>query len=430
EELVIFDAVGELAADAAIGADAVHFAVGLAGEDVILVHHGRRHQRPGRTGLHAFAAGDAGRSAHRVVEIEHDLGVVTTPGHADDVVDLHLAAGADAEVAVNAGIEVDRHGGMAAVGRRAPVAREPSALDVLPLDDPPERGIGIVRKLLAGLIGEQELGHHAASGLGAVGLRLHLHAGRRHADAACRQHALAFDFDHADAAVAVRPIAGFGRVAQMRQLDAEAARAAEDRLVRADVNLAFVDEKSIGFSVGAHGFTQVLCRLSYKRHVPHARRRNSPGEGLVALQQGAQARPAFMRTALPHDQFPSRVSRSSGKYFSTHRSGLGAAWPRPQIDASRIASDSSLSSAWFQGPLAISFTAFSVPTRQGVHWPQLSSSKNRIRLSATAFMSSRSDRITTACDPTKQPYFSSVPKSSGRSAIDAGRMPPDAPPGR
>jgi hypothetical protein len=75
-------------------------------------------------------------------------------------------------------------------------------------------------------------------------------------------------------------------------------------------------------------------------------------------------------------------------------------------------------------------TAFSVPARQGVHWPQLSSSKKRIRLSATAFMSSLSDRMTTAWEPTKQPYFSSVPKSSGSSAIEAGRMPPEAPPGR
>ncbi len=47
-----------------------------------------------------------------------------------------------------------------------------------------------------------------------------------------------------------------------------------------------------------------------------------------------------------------------------------------------------------------------------------------------ALISSRSDRITTACDPTKQPYGSSVPKSRGRSAIAAGRMPPEAPPGR
>ena len=81
-------------------------------------------------------------------------------------------------------------------------------------------------------------------------------------------------------------------------------------------------------------------------------------------------------------------------------------------------------------PLAISATAFSVPTRHGVHWPQLSSSKKRMRLRATSFMSSLSERMTTAWLPTKHPCFSSWPKSSGISAIAAGRMPPDAPPGR
>src|SRR5205085_1351950 len=54
---------------------------------------------------------------------------------------------------------------------------------------------------------------------------------------------LALDLDHADAAVAVRPVAGLGRVAQVRQLDVEAARGAKDGLVRADVDLAVVDEK-------------------------------------------------------------------------------------------------------------------------------------------------------------------------------------------
>src|SRR6266849_4346780 len=97
-----------------------------------------------------------------------------------------------------------------------------------------------------------------------------------------------------------------------------------------------------------------------------------------------------------HDQSFKGFVSSSGKYLNTESSGLGAACPRPQ----------------------------------GVHWPQLSSSKKRIRLSATAFISSLSERITTACDPTKQPYFSRVPKSSGRSAIAAGRIPPEAPPGR
>src|SRR5713101_1529600 len=131
----------------------------------------------------------------------------------------------------------------------------------------------------------------------------------------------------------------------------------------------------------------------------------------------------------PH-HVPSGFAKSSRKYLSTHASGLGAAWPRPQIEASRMASERSPSSASSHGPFAISFTAFSVPTRHGVHWPQLSSSKKRIRLSATAFISSWSERTTTACDPTKQPYCSSVPKSSGRSAIAAGRIPPEAPPGR
>src|SRR3954471_22093329 len=131
-----------------------------------------------------------------------------------------------------------------------------------------------------------------------------------------------------------------------------------------------------------------------------------------------------------HHQLPSGLLSSSGKYFSTLSSGLGAAWPSPQIEASRIASDNSVNNALSHGPVAISLTAFSLPTRQGVHWPQLSSSKKRSRLSATAFISSLSERITTACDPTKQPYFSSVPKSRGTAAIVFGRIPPEAPPGR
>src|SRR5439155_6844161 len=107
----------------------------------------------------------------------------------------------------------------------------------------------------------------------------------------------------------------------------------------------------------------------------------------------------------PH-HLPRGFARSSRKYLNTHISGFGAAWPSPQIEASRIAAESSVNNASSHGPVAISLTAFSVPARQGVHWPQLSSSKKRIKLSATAFISSASDRMTTACEPTKQPYFS------------------------
>src|SRR6266576_1801643 len=121
---------------------------------------------------------------------------------------------------------------------------------------------------------------------------------------------------------------------------------------------------------------------------------------------------------------------SSGKYLITDVSGFEAAWPSPQIDASRIAWLNSSSSSRFQTGRSINSAAFCVPTRHGVHWPQLSSSKKRIRFSAAPFTLSCSDRMMIAAEPMKQPYFSSAPKSSGMSSIEAGRMPPDAPPGR
>ncbi len=68
-DAVVLDVVGELAADAAVRADRVA-PVLSAGDQIRVV---RRRQRAGRAGLHAFAAGDAGRLAHRIVEVEHDL---------------------------------------------------------------------------------------------------------------------------------------------------------------------------------------------------------------------------------------------------------------------------------------------------------------------------------------------------------------------
>src|SRR5262249_40629312 len=75
---------------------------------------------------------------------------------------------------------------------------------------------------------------------------LHLHARRRRAQAACRQHPLAFDLDHADAAIAVGAIAGRRRVAKMRQLDAEPGCGAENRLAGTDIDLAPVDAECVG----------------------------------------------------------------------------------------------------------------------------------------------------------------------------------------
>src|SRR5260370_9483941 len=123
-------------------------------------------------------------------------------------------------------------------------------------------------------------------------------------------------------------------------------------------------------------------------------------------------------------------TNSSGKYLITDVSGFEAAWPRPQIDASRIAWLNSSSNSRSQTGFSIKIAAFWVPTRQGVHWPHLSSPKKRIRFSAAPFTLSCSDRMMTAAEPIKQPYFSSVPKSSGMLSINAGRMPPERPPGR
>ena len=118
EDLVVLDVVGELAPDAAVRAHRVDRLLGTTLRDLA-----RGHQRAGRTRLDAFAAGHAGRVAHRVVEVEHDLRVTAAKGVADDVVDLFLAAGAHAAAALDAGVEVDRNRGMRDVLRPAGAGR-------------------------------------------------------------------------------------------------------------------------------------------------------------------------------------------------------------------------------------------------------------------------------------------------------------------
>src|SRR5262249_15489518 len=174
-----------------------------------------------------------------------------------------------------------------------------------------------------------------------------------------REHALALDLDHAGAAVAVRAIGRRGGVAEMGDGDVVALRHLPDGLALASFDLGAVDGEL--------------------------------------------------------DRAHRTIPTSAGKCFMTDVTAFGAACPSPQIDASRMATDSSLRSFSSQLLFIISFTAFSVPARQGVHWPQLSSSKKRMRLSAASLMSSRSDKITTAAEPMKLPCGSRVPKSSGMS---------------
>src|SRR6185503_13088607 len=136
----------------------------------------------------------------------HDLGFVAAIGHADDVVDLHLAAGAHAQAALDAGVEIDAHGGMAAIALPA-LSRRKATLGHLDLFSPvPEFRIGIVRGLARRLVGDQKLHHHLLRRDRTRALGLHLHADARRTLAGSCQHALALDLDHAGAAVAVGPI--------------------------------------------------------------------------------------------------------------------------------------------------------------------------------------------------------------------------------
>src|SRR5262249_37860264 len=142
-----------------------------------------------------------------------------------------------------------------------------------------------------------------------------------------REHALAFDLDHAGTAIAVGAIVGRRRIAEVRDLRPLSLGDLPDGLTR------------LGFDHLAVELELDLCHSAASLN-------------------------------------------SSGKYLITEVRGFDAAWPRPQIDASRIAWLNSSSSATFQRGFSIRSAAFSVPARHGVHWPQLSSSKKRIRFSA------------------------------------------------
>src|SRR5438045_8667233 len=206
-DVVVLDLEGQLAADPAIRADALDLAVGLVAKDAVLVDKARRHQGARRAGLHAFAASDTGRAAHRFVEIEHDLLAVTAPGHADDVIDLHLAAGAHAQIAVDAGVELHRHRWMAAVGRWRQAARETARANLDRIGPLPEPRLRVMCRGALGLVADPQFEHELARRLGALARGMHLHARSRPPDAGGGQYPLAGDLDQAGAAIASSPIA-------------------------------------------------------------------------------------------------------------------------------------------------------------------------------------------------------------------------------
>ena len=165
-------------------------------------------------------------------------------GHADHVIQLHLAAGAHAQSAVDAGVEIDRNGGVRVIGGRFLASRETAARGHAHLLNPgPKLGAWIVAVWLFGLIGDQQLEDHLTPLFSAVGRRLHLHAGRRLPHARGSEHPLALDLNHAGAAVAVGAIARRRMPAQMRDGGALPLRHLPDSLARGSLDLTAIERE-------------------------------------------------------------------------------------------------------------------------------------------------------------------------------------------
>ena len=175
-DCVIGNMIGDLAADAAIG---TYGADRLVDRRQIRVL--RRRQRAGRAGLHAFAAGDARRFAHRIVHVEDDRRMRAAKRVADHVVHLLLAAGAHAARALDAGVEIDRHRRMRQIGRRLRTSWKARRADAEHIAPVIELGIDLVHTL--GHVGGEKLQHHLLGMTRAFACTLNVHAGRRSAAA-------------------------------------------------------------------------------------------------------------------------------------------------------------------------------------------------------------------------------------------------------
>ena len=293
EQLAVLQIVGDLAADAAIGADALDLLIRKFGAHARIVQQVGRHQRPGRAGLHAFPARHAGAGAHRIVHVEHDLRTVAAQGHADDVVRLNFAAGPDAQVAVDAGVQMHRHRRVADIRRRHCARRQAACLQIDPAGPVPEAAVGIVGLRLCRLIGQQHLEHHLARGLGPVGDGMDRHAFRRLPDAGGGQHPLALDLDHAGAAVAVGPVARLVGIAEMRDFRAQARRDLPDRFARCGNDGLTVQREADRFAHGAMLMPVSLPlqrRRKGKRRVKHVSSTGSRDNHEIGTNQTTQAR--------------------------------------------------------------------------------------------------------------------------------------------
>ena len=176
--------------------------------------------------------------------------------HADDVVDLDLAASTDAERAVDAGIQIDRHRGVARIAGGRALGVEAAVRDADAVGPAPQHGIGVMRLFAPRLVGDQELEDHAPCRGCALRGAVDHHAFARRADAGGGKHALALDLDHAGAAIAVGAVARLRRIAEMRDLDAESVRDLPYRFLRLSGHRLAVERKGDpGFLIFWHRLT-------------------------------------------------------------------------------------------------------------------------------------------------------------------------------
>jgi hypothetical protein len=237
---LVVDVVGQRAADAAVRADGIDLAELLARPD--------RHvadrlvdERAGRARGDALAAGDARRLAHRVVEVERDPGLVALARAADDVVALDVVAGADAAVAEDAGVVVDRDDRVRVVLAAAAGLRQPLSVTDLVAARQDEQLVVGGRRLLrvdVRLVGHQQLGQDGALLLDLAGRGLDLHPLLAWTDAGGGEHAPA-DVDRAHAADPDRVVALV--VAEHRDVDPGLLRGGVDRGPVRDRDLDAVD---------------------------------------------------------------------------------------------------------------------------------------------------------------------------------------------
>ena len=265
-DLLVLDVEGDLAADTAIGAQAGDLPVGRSDVALRSIQHRSRHQCAGRAGLHALSAGDAGRRTHGVAHVEDDRRVRTASGHADHVVHLNLAAGADAQGAVDAGVQVDRHRRVAVVRRGRGTPREAAIRDAQRIGPPPESGRRVVRVRSRRLVGDEQFHDHAPGVRGALAGRSHDHAVGRRSDTGGREDALAVDLHHAGAAVAVRPVARFGAMAEVWNFYAHPIGDLPDGFAGLGVDRRAVERETNGFIRCGHCLQRFRKMAEQRQH--------------------------------------------------------------------------------------------------------------------------------------------------------------------